>query len=52
MMRPCLLIVSLLLTACAATNPIASVKPVVLTEQDKNKTLNVAVGDSFTIHLK
>ena len=50
-MRPFLLVISLLLTACATTKPIASVRPVILTEQDNNKTLNIAVGESFVIRL-
>lgn len=50
-MRLLLLFVTLLLVACAATKPSMPEKAVVLTKQDKDKMLNVAVGESFVITL-
>ena len=50
-MRLLLLCAALLLAACATTKSIAQIQAVVLTEQDKNKTLNISVGDSFVIRL-
>ena len=50
-MRLLLLFAALLLAACATAKSMAPVKLVVLTEQDKNKTLAVSVGDSFVIRL-
>lgn len=49
-MRLLLLFVTLLLAACSTTKSIAQMQ-VVLTEQDKNKTLNIAVGESVVIRL-
>jgi inhibitor of cysteine peptidase len=51
MMRLLLLFVALFLSVCVATKSIASEQAVVLTAQDKNKTLPVSVGDSFVIRL-
>ncbi|MDP3009926.1 MAG: protease inhibitor I42 family protein [Methylococcales bacterium] len=50
-MRLLLLFVTLLLVACAATKSSMPEKAVVLTKQDKDKMLNVAVGESFVITL-
>ena len=50
-MRLLLLFVTLLLAACATTKSIASGQTIVLTEQDKNKTLAVPVGKVFVIRL-
>lgn len=50
-MRLLLLFVTLLLVACAATKSSTPEKAVVLTKQDKDKMLNVAVGESFVITL-
>jgi len=50
-MRLLLLFVTLLLVACAATKSGTPEQTVVLTKQDKDKMLNVAVGESFVITL-
>lgn len=51
MMRLLLLIVTLSLVACASTQSNMSKQAVVLTKQDKNKMLNVAVGENIVITL-
>lgn len=50
-MRLLLLFVTLLLVACAATKSNTPEQTVILTKQDKDKMLNVAVGESFVITL-
>jgi len=50
-MRLLLLIVTLSLVACASTKSNMSEQAVVLTKQDKDKMLNVAVGENVVITL-